>query len=44
MGGSDAFEDSITGFTHAYARQNEADHEALVAAVRSGRVKARRDL
>jgi uncharacterized protein (DUF2252 family) len=44
MGGSDAFEDAMTGFARAYARQNEADHEALVAAVRSGRLKARTGL
>ncbi|HEY1926239.1 MAG TPA: DUF2252 domain-containing protein [Caulobacteraceae bacterium] len=44
MGRSDAFEDAITGFAQAYARQNEADHDALIAAVRSDRVKARKDL
>jgi uncharacterized protein (DUF2252 family) len=41
MGKSDAFEDAMTGFARAYARQNEADHEALLVAVRKGRVKAR---
>jgi uncharacterized protein (DUF2252 family) len=41
MGRSEAFEDSITRFAHAYARQNQADYDALVAATRSGRVKAR---
>jgi uncharacterized protein (DUF2252 family) len=44
MGRSDAFEDAIMGFAHAYARQNEADHAALVAAVRSGRLKASKEL
>jgi uncharacterized protein (DUF2252 family) len=44
MGRSDAFEDSMTGFARAYAHQNEADHGALIAAVRSGRVKARKEL
>jgi uncharacterized protein (DUF2252 family) len=44
MGSSDAFEDAIMGFAHAYARQNEADHDALIAAVRSGRLKARKEL
>jgi hypothetical protein len=34
----------MAGFARAYARQNEADHDALVAAVRSGRLKARTDL
>jgi uncharacterized protein (DUF2252 family) len=44
MGRSDAFEDAMTGFARAYARQNEADHDALTAAVRSGRVVARENL
>ena len=44
MGRSDAFEDAMAVFAHAYARQNEADHDALLAAVRSGRIKARKDL
>jgi uncharacterized protein (DUF2252 family) len=44
MGRSDAFEDATTGFARAYARQNDADHAALVAAVRRGRVKARDEL
>jgi uncharacterized protein (DUF2252 family) len=43
MGSSDGFEDAMVGFAHAYARQNEADHDALVAAVRSGRVKAQKE-
>jgi hypothetical protein len=43
MGRSEAFEDAMTGFACAYARQNEADHDALIAAVRSGRVKARKE-
>jgi uncharacterized protein (DUF2252 family) len=41
MGTSDAFEDAMTGFARAYARQNEADHAALLAALRKGRVEAR---
>jgi hypothetical protein len=44
MGSSDAFEDAMMGFAHAYARQNEADHDALVAAVRSGRLQAQKEL
>jgi hypothetical protein len=44
MGASAAFEDAVMAFSRAYARQNEADHEALVAAVRSGRLKARKEL
>jgi uncharacterized protein (DUF2252 family) len=41
MGRGDAFEDAMTVFARAYAAQNEADHAALVAAVRAGRVEAR---
>lgn len=44
MGRSNAFEDAMADFARVYARQNEADHDALVAAVRSGRLTARRDL
>jgi uncharacterized protein (DUF2252 family) len=44
MGRSEAFEDAMTGFARAYARQNEADHAALVAAARSGRVTASDEL
>jgi uncharacterized protein (DUF2252 family) len=44
MGSGDAFEDAMMGFAHAYARQNEADHDALIAAVRSGRLKASKEL
>jgi uncharacterized protein (DUF2252 family) len=44
MGDTDAFEDAMTGFAHAYAIQNEADHDALIAAVRAGRLKARQEV
>lgn len=40
LGKSDAFADAITSFSVAYADQNERDHEALVKAVRAGRVDA----
>ncbi|HEY2356494.1 MAG TPA: DUF2252 family protein, partial [Phenylobacterium sp.] len=40
MGRSDAFSDAMAKFARAYAKQNEADYDALVAATRSGRVKA----
>lgn len=40
LGKSDAFADAITSFACAYADQNERDHEALVKAVRSGKVDA----
>jgi uncharacterized protein (DUF2252 family) len=41
LGTSTAFEDAIVTFSEAYADQNERDHAALVAAVRSGKVEAR---
>lgn len=40
LGKSDAFDQAIGKFALAYADQNERDHEALVAAVKAGRVKA----
>ncbi|AIF46074.1 hypothetical protein HY57_01740 [Dyella japonica A8] len=40
LGKSDAFADAITSFSVAYAVQNERDHEALVKAVRAGRLEA----
>jgi hypothetical protein len=40
MGKSTAFEDSIAEFSVAYAAQNERDHNALVKAIRSGRIEA----
>ena len=36
---SDAFEDAMVDFAVAYADQAERDHQALAAAVRSGRVE-----
>ena len=41
LGKSTAFEDAIADFSVAYADQNERDHAALVAAVRSGKIEAR---
>ncbi len=41
LGSSTAFEDAIADFSVAYADQNERDHAALVAAVRSGKIEAR---
>jgi uncharacterized protein (DUF2252 family) len=41
MGDSEAFEDAMADFAVAYADQAERDHQALVAAVRAGRVEAR---
>jgi hypothetical protein len=40
MGKSEAFEDALADFGLAYADQNERDHAALLAAIRSGRVEA----
>lgn len=40
LGKSAAFEDALADFSVAYADQNEQDHAALVAAVRSGRIEA----
>jgi hypothetical protein len=44
LGASDTFDQAITEFAAAYADQNEKDHDALVAAVASGRITAERDL
>ncbi len=44
LGKSDRFDEAIADFATAYADQNERDYEALVAAVRSGRVSARTGL
>ncbi len=40
MGKSTAFEDALADFGVAYADQNERDHAALIAAIRSGRLEA----
>jgi uncharacterized protein (DUF2252 family) len=44
LGGSNAFDRAITQFAGAYADQNAKDHEALLAAVKSGRIMAESDL
>jgi uncharacterized protein (DUF2252 family) len=41
IGKSEAFEDALADFSLAYADQNERDHAALMAAIRSGRIEAR---
>ncbi|MET9894179.1 DUF2252 domain-containing protein [Streptomyces sp. NPDC006465] len=41
LGGGDVFDRALVPFAEGYADQNEKDHQALVDAVRSGRVKAR---
>ena len=40
LGKSDAFDQAIAEFSVAYADQNERDYQVLVAAVKSGRIKA----
>jgi predicted alpha/beta hydrolase len=40
LGGSDAFDTSITDFSQRYADQNERDYEKFVNAVKSGRLEA----
>ena len=44
LGSSDTFDQAITQFATAYAGQNEKDHQALLAAVKSGRIMAESDL
>jgi uncharacterized protein (DUF2252 family) len=41
LGKGDTFDNAIADFSAAYAEQNERDYEALVQAVRAGRVPAR---
>jgi uncharacterized protein (DUF2252 family) len=40
LGSSDAFDNALARFAESYADTNEADHRALVDAIRSGRVAA----
>ena len=40
LGESDTFDKAIEEFSIAYADQSERDHEALVKAVRAGRLEA----
>jgi uncharacterized protein (DUF2252 family) len=40
LGKNDAFEKALVDFSVAYADQNECDYQSLVAAVKSGRLKA----
>jgi uncharacterized protein (DUF2252 family) len=44
LGKGDRFDEAIADFATAYADQNERDYEALVTAVRSGRISARTGL
>ena len=40
LGNSDVFDRAIADFSAAYADQNERDYQALVDAVKSGRLQA----
>lgn len=44
MGKGSTFDEALADFGLAYADQNEADHAALVAAVRSGRIEAQQEV
>ena len=44
LGGSDVFDQAITEFADAYADQNERDHDAVLEAVKSGRIVAEQGL
>jgi hypothetical protein len=39
-GKSEALDEAMAAFGRAYARQTERDHEAMAAAVKSGRLTA----
>jgi hypothetical protein len=40
LGGSTSFDEALCDFAEAYADQNERDHQALLGAIRSGRIVA----
>ena len=40
LGSGDSFDRAIARFSEAYADQNERDHAALLAAIKSGRLEA----
>jgi uncharacterized protein (DUF2252 family) len=44
LGGSDVFDQAIAQFAAAYADQNERDHDAVLEAVKSGRIVAEQGL
>ena len=44
IGSDDAFDRAITSFAVAYARRNENDHAAIVAAIASGELIVKRDI
>ena len=43
LGRGDAFDEAVTSFAVDYADQTERDHEALVKAVKAGRIHAESD-
>jgi uncharacterized protein (DUF2252 family) len=44
LGGSDEFDQSITGFSERYADQNEQDYQQFLKAIKSGRLEAARSV
>ena len=40
LGGGDSFDNALAEMAEAYADTNDSDHEALLNAVRSGRIQA----
>jgi len=44
LGNRDLFDEAITRFAESYANQTEQDHEALLVAIKKGRVEARVDV
>jgi len=44
LGGTEEFDQAVTGFSLAYADQNERDFEDFIKAIRSGRLEAREDV
>ena len=44
LGGGPSFDDAIRAFAEAYADQNERDHQALLDAIRTGRITAEVDV
>jgi sugar/nucleoside kinase (ribokinase family) len=44
LGKTDVFDRALAEFAVAYADQNERDHEAMLAAVKSGRLTAQNDV
>ena len=40
LGGSDRFDRAVAAFAELYADQNERDYEALVTAIKAGRIAA----